>query len=341
MDQEKCSTGRPRATRWWRRSAPGLVLAWLLLVPACSGVAGTESAGVRGEGSGATLQEAGTPDVGTTAGGAADDGGAGAPGSGRATGGTAGAAATVDAGTADESRSASDAVLDPLVTGRDIAVSGEVTVSTDHPQSAARAVAAAATRAGGYVAEESAELVDVEQEVRLVLRVPPAEFAGLRDRVAELGTEVSRSTSSEDVTDQVLDVESRLTTQRASVARVRALLEQARDLSEVVAIEAELTRRQADLESLEARSAALAAQVRLATLVVRLGPPGSALADATAPGFQAGLERGWSALRTALAVAGTVAGLVLPFLVAIGLFAVPVVALRGRRRSANGTAPLV
>jgi hypothetical protein len=190
------------------------------------------------------------------------------------------------------------------------------------------------------VAEENGELADAEQGFRLVLRVPPTEFAGLRDRVAELGTEVSRSTSSQDVTDQALDVESRLATQRASVARVRALLEQARDLSEVVAIEAELTRRQADLESLEARSAALASQVRLATLVVRLVAPGSALAEATAPGFLAGLERGWSALGSALAVAATVAGLALPFLVAAGLLAMPGVALRGRRgRFGPGTPP--
>lgn len=74
---------------------------------------------------------------------------------------------------------------------------------------------------------------------------------------------------------------------------------------------------------------------------MRLGPPGSALADASAPGFLAGLERGWSALGSALAVAATVAGLLLPFLVAAGLLAVPVVAARGRRgRFGSGTAPL-
>jgi hypothetical protein len=82
----------------------------------------------------------------------------------------------------------------------------------------------------------------------------------------------------------------------------------------------------------------VAAPARLATLVVRLVGPGSALADASAPGFLAGLERGWSAFGSALAV--TAAGLVLPFLAAAGLLAVPVAALRGRRgRFGTGTPP--
>lgn len=298
-----------------RRSGVVPALVALVLATACSpGGAGAESA---------------------TGGGAASvDLAASAPRGSDGAGPVAEGARRPEAGA--DTASAGLGVLDPLVAGGDVVVHGTVTVSTDDLRGAARAVADAAVRAGGYVEEESTELAETEDGVRLVLRVPTPAFAEVRDEVARFGTEVSRSTSTDDVSDQVLDVESRLATQRASVERVRALLSQARDLSEVVAVEAELTRRQADLESLEARSAALASQVRLATLVVRLVAPGSALADAAAPGFLAGLERGWEAFGSALTVAATVAGLLLPFLVAAALLAVPLVVLRRRRAPRAG-----
>lgn len=225
--------------------------------------------------------------------------------------------------------------------GRDVVVRGTLTVSTEDVTGTARAAADATVRLGGYVEQESTELAGDEPPgdgptgegpagVQLTLRIPTAEFAGLRDEISALGDEESRSMSSEDVTDQVLDVEARLATQRASVERVRALLAQATDLSEVVAVEAELTRRQAELESLQARSDALASSVRLATLVVHVVEPGTRLAAAT-PGFLDGLERGWAALVAATGALLTVAGLLLPFAVAAALAAVPVLGLRRRR----------
>ncbi len=220
--------------------------------------------------------------------------------------------------------------------GRDVVVRGTLTVSTEDVTGAARAAADATVRLGGYVEQESTEPAgdgptgEGPAGVQLTLRVPTAEFAGLRDEISALGDEESRSMSSEDVTDQVLDVEARLATQRASVERVRALLAQATDLSEVVAVEAELTRRQAELESLQARSDALASSVRLATLVVHVVEPGTRLAAAT-PGFLDGLERGWAALVAATGALLTVAGLLLPFAVAAALAAIPVLALRRRR----------
>ena len=54
------------------------------------------------------------------------------------------------------------------------------------------------------------------------------------DELAKLGTEESRAVQTEDVTEQLVDLDARLATQRASVDRVRALLARASTIGEVV-----------------------------------------------------------------------------------------------------------
>lgn len=179
--------------------------------------------------------------------------------------------------------------------------------------------------AGGRVAGEERSGNDEDGSATLQLRVPPAEFDGAISDLAALGTERGRRIGTEDVTDAVVDLEARLSTQRASVARVTALLAEATNLGEVVQIEGELTRRTADLESLEARLAALEGQVELSTITVRLWTAGDEPAEAGALGFGDGLRNGWEAITTVARVVAVTAGALLPFLPLLllaGLFVV-------------------
>ncbi|HYO20370.1 MAG TPA: DUF4349 domain-containing protein, partial [Dermatophilaceae bacterium] len=110
----------------------------------------------------------------------------------------------------------------------------------------------------------------------LTLSVPADKLDTALDQISkQVGTVLSRSTSSQDVTAQYVDTESRLKTMRASVARVRALMTQAKDIGQVVALESELSRRQADLESLESQLGALKNSVERSTLTVSLSTPGN------------------------------------------------------------------
>lgn len=214
--------------------------------------------------------------------------------------------------------------------------------------SAAR-VRALATAAKGYVQDEktSTDPVPVpmpaDNGVRspqpsgqsvLTVRVPEQGLDRLMDQVAALGRQVSRGQSSDDVTDRFVDVASRLRTQRESVARVRVLLDRATTIGQVVQVESELTRRQADLESLEARLAALSDQSTLATLTVSLSPVLAAPATTVAPGaFVEGLRGGWQAMLASVAVALRVLGALLPFGVLAALVGVPVTVIMRRRRT--------
>jgi hypothetical protein len=105
-------------------------------------------------------------------------------------------------------------------------------------------------------------------------------------------------------------------------------------VDEIVRIEEELTTRESDLESLEQRRQALAGQVAMSTVTIRIGKTS---APATPPqdessGFLAGLSDGWGAFLDAGAVTLRVLGAVLPFLV-LAVPAIPVIRWWRRRRT--------
>jgi hypothetical protein len=174
--------------------------------------------------------------------------------------------------------------------------------------------------------------VVVDQSI-LTLRVPQQSLDQVMQQVGGLGVVRSRSQSAQDVTDTYVDTASRVKSQRASVDRVRTLLGRATGIGDVVRLESELSRREADLDALEARLASLDDSTTLATLVVTLSRPD---ADVPAPsdqdGFVAGLLAGWHALGASAAVVLQIVGALIPFAVLASLVGLPVWLVLRRRR---------
>jgi hypothetical protein len=184
---------------------------------------------------------------------------------------------------------------------------------------------------GGYGGREEVR----EDAATLTLLIPADRFDHALDELSKLGKVVSRNQSAEDVTEQVVDLDSRTATQRASVDRVRALLARANTVDEIVRIEQEVTTREADLESLEQRRTALAGQVAMSTVTITIGrttaPPPAPRDESS--GFLAGLSDGWDAFLGAGAVTLRVIGAVLPFALVLAIPAVPVIRRWHRRRT--------
>jgi hypothetical protein len=166
----------------------------------------------------------------------------------------------------------------------------------------------------------------------LTLSVPAEKLDTALDQLAKIGTVLQRTASSQDVTSQYVDTQSRLKTMGASVERVRALMAQAKDLGQVVALESEVSRREADLESLQAQLDALKTSVDRSTLAVTLSASGSE--PVANNGFLEGLRSGWAAFTASAEELLKVIGAVLPFVLFFALLGTPVV-LWWRRRQAN------
>jgi hypothetical protein len=233
-----------------------------------------------------------------------------------------GARGSAGAGQSRQPRSvgAVDAAVPAADPDRQVVRTAELAVRVRDIAGAAGRAREAASGLGGLVASEDVVTDGARREAVLTLRVPADRLGVLLDRLAGLGTVVSRHQEATDVTEQVVDLRSRLDSQRRSVARVRALLDRARTVGEVVSVEGELAKREADLEALEARLRVLSGQVELASVTVRLTPPPPA-EPADAPGFLAGLRAGWRALTGAFVVLATALGAALPFLALLAVLA--------------------
>ncbi|MEU6382523.1 DUF4349 domain-containing protein [Streptomyces bauhiniae] len=175
--------------------------------------------------------------------------------------------------------------------------------------------------AGGYVGEESTDRDDDGGErTRVVLRVPSERYEEVLGSLQGTGKLLRRTARAQDVTDQVVDVDSRVKSQRASVARVRELMDRAEKLTDVVALEGELSSREADLEALLAQQASLKDRTGLATITLSLAGKGAhATAGDDTPGFLDALSGGWHAFLTMLRWIALVVGAVLPFAALLAL----------------------
>ena len=138
----------------------------------------------------------------------------------------------------------------------------------------------------GYLAKQEADL-EGDQEVTATLRVPSDDFERVMSDLADLGRVQERNVDSDDVTDQVVDLEGRLANARTSAERLRALLAKAENVPNIIAIEGELTKRETEIEQITGQLQVLQDQVHYATVTVRFTerdePAARATPEATLP----------------------------------------------------------
>ncbi|MDQ0948951.1 hypothetical protein QFZ24_002874 [Streptomyces phaeochromogenes] len=251
--------------------------------------------------------------------GAADDGGASSSGDKAAAPG----ANEAGAGAADSDASGGkneQAAAPPKLTAHIIHTASLTVQVKDVPKSLDE-TRTVVENAGGMVGNETTDRDSEGRErSRVVLRVPSDEYEEVLTELEGSGKLIDRRAKAEDVTEQVVDVESRIKSQRASVVRIRELMDQATKLSDVVTLEGELSTRQADLESLLAQQASLKDRTSLATITLSLSEtPVKKVVEDDDPGFADALGGGWDAFVTMFRWIALALGAVLPFLVGAAL----------------------
>ena len=147
------------------------------------------------------------------------------------------------------------------------------------------------------------------------VKVPPSAVNDLVGGLDDAGVVRSVAQSAQDVTDQLVDLDIRIDNARASVESVRQFMEATEDLSELVTLEAELTRRLTDLEQLEAQQRNLSDRVALATVTVDIQPTASVPEPDTGDGIGDAFASGWKAFVAVLYGIVLVVAALTPFLV--------------------------
>ena len=177
-------------------------------------------------------------------------------------------AAADDAGgaSADQGSSVDFAVA---AENRQIVSRGTINVRVDDLDAAMEEIQVLVDDVDGLVFAEETDLRD-GAVTRITLKVPPTAFRAALASLADLGEVQTQTVSTDDVTEQVVDLDSRIATSEASVIRLRALLDRAERIQDITQIEGQLLERETELETLRGQRRTIEGQVALATVDVTL-----------------------------------------------------------------------
>jgi hypothetical protein len=150
---------------------------------------------------------------------------------------------------------------------------GDMAVVVEDSDAAARDIAHLAEAKGGWLVESDLYESNGFKRGWLTVRVPADQFDVVVAEIKALALEVqSESTSSQDVTEEYVDLESRLTNLEATADRVRGFLDEAQTVEEALDVNQELSRLEGEIEVVKGRMKYLSQSAAFSTLTVNLIP---------------------------------------------------------------------
>ena len=210
----------------------------------------------------------------------------------------------------------------------------QLTVRAKNVAAALSTATSIVTAAGGYVSAESSTGAGAGQPASsatatVTLKIPAAVYPATLARLTGtgLGTQLSLRQQAQDVTQQVADVGSQVTSDEAAISQLRALLKDAGSVSALLSVQDQINTETSDLESMLAQQQALDHQTAYATVTLALvGPKAVVKAKAKRkpappPGLASGLTGGWRAFRLTIDWLLAVIGAVAPFAAIVAVIA--------------------
>lgn len=231
-----------------------------------------------------------------------------------------------------------DQVLDAARPDLLIIKTGTLELQVKDVETASRAAAAAVGALDGYISS-SQQFGDGDGlTASVTYRIPSDRWDDALAAIRALAIKiVSEATQTEDVTGQVVDLTARITNLKATEQALQAIMTQATKISDVLAVQAELTTVRGEIEQATAEKQHLQEQASYSTLTVTFGlqPTAAVLISQQKFDPKDQVDRATASLVDILqgvATAGIWFAIVwLPILVVIGLFAVIAYAILRRR----------
>lgn len=190
---------------------------------------------------------------------------------------TAGEAYAIDPASAGAGEVAQDAPpqAQQIALDRLVIRTATITLTVENTLDATASVRNIAAGKGGFVFSSTTYSEDERQYAQLTLRVPATSFD---DTISELRgapwvTEVTREeSSSQDVSAEYVDNESRLDALEETQRRYLALLAEADTIESILRLESELTNVRSQIESIKGRQNYLSEMTAFSTITVTLRP---------------------------------------------------------------------
>ena len=148
-----------------------------------------------------------------------------------------------------------------------------VSIEVEAVETAITEVRVTAEGLGGFVEQLSSSGEPERAQAHVTIRIPQAQFFPALERIEALGNVRDRMVGSEDVSEQFIDLQARLKSSLREEQSLLSLLGKTETVSEILAIERELSRVRSDIERFQGQLNFLERRVELATINVSLFPP--------------------------------------------------------------------
>lgn len=211
----------------------------------------------------------------------------------------------------DQSQSVAEAVDRKIV--RDANLSLEVSAPADTQ----RKIASIAESAGGFVVTSEAkrhENADPSRqglEVNLVVRVPALQFGSALDQIRAMGTRVvQEKITGQDVTEEFIDLEARIKTQKALEEQFLEIMKRANKVEDALEVQRQIAEVRTEIEKLEGRKRFLGNRASLSTISVTLQEPTAMVVSSS--GFGRSVKE---AVRDAVDIAGAIVLFLIRFVI--------------------------
>lgn len=212
-----------------------------------------------------------------------------------------------------------DTAEQPDATADQVITTGSISMTTPGVDAAVDDLGAWVEKAGGRIdsQSQSGSGSSLEQRAHVQVRLPSDRVDDFTTHLRDLGTVSQIDLTRRDVGGTVRDLDGRIEALNISVDRLEKIMSEATSSKDLLDVEAELERRQAELEGLLSERRLIGNQVSLATIDVSI----STKTSVEPSGFTGGLNRGWNGLVAVANALLTAAGVLLPWLIPLAAIA--------------------
>lgn len=149
---------------------------------------------------------------------------------------------------------------------------GQMTVETETAGDAVSAVANLAAATGGYIISQRVWDQNGYTYATMEIGVPVREFERAMDSIRQLGQVTQDIASGEDVTDEFVDLGSRLETLEITQERLQTFLADAKKMEDIIALNNELTKVEEQINVIRGRMNYLRDRAAFSTITVQINP---------------------------------------------------------------------
>jgi len=174
---------------------------------------------------------------------------------------------------------------------RKIIRNAEITLEVPSTTDTQHKITSIAQANGGFVVTSEAkqrENVDPAQrtlDIKLVVRVPSPQFGATFDEIKKLASNTPQeNVSGQDVTEEFIDLEARIKTQKALELQFLEIMRQAYKVADALEVQRQIADVRTDIEKLEGRKRFLENRASLSTITVNIQTPKPVIA-VTGTGF--------------------------------------------------------